>query len=310
MEVLTAPDIKGYVAYKRSGKTLIALYGPVCRPEDAPSLVAAFADHARRLRCRTAYFGADGVMAAILEGQEYDKFRAARDSVIDLKDFTIKGNRMMNVRRGYNHARNVGLQWSEYDPREGRDHDLEGECQRISLEWLKEKGGLEIDFILGRLDWDVPGDRRFFTARSEGRVEGILVYHPAYNLDGWYLDLSRRRTSSPNGTMDFLTVQTIRKFRKEGSRRLYMGMIPDLTFPEGLNGAGPVVKGVVKALSKRAEFFYPVRTETFYKNKYQPTWNDLYLCIRGEMTLGILYDMLKAFQPGGIMGMLGRKMKG
>jgi phosphatidylglycerol lysyltransferase len=215
---------------------------------------------------------------------------------------------MMNVRRGYNHARNVGMSWWEYRPGEERDRELEEECDDISKEWLDAKGGLEIQFILGRADWDNPGERRFFMARSPRGVEGFLIYHPAYNMDGWYLDMSRRRMDSPNGTMDFLLLESLAAFREEGARRLYMGMIPDLTFPDELERSGPIFRKVVKTLAKQAELFYPVRSETFFKQKYNPVWEDLYLCTGEEMSMGLLHDLLKAFRPEGVLGIMGKKI--
>jgi len=310
LEMTQVAGIDGYLAYKRAGKTLFGIYGPVCHPDNAPRLVDEFRRRAKDEGCRSAFFGATGEMAAALEGMGFTKHRAARDSWIDISEFSTRGNRMMNVRRGYNRARNVGLRWSEYTPGEKRKKTVEKECDIISRQWIKEKGGLELQFILGQADWSNPGDRRFFIARSERRIEGFLVYHPVYNEDSWYLDMSRRRTDSPNGTMDFLMVGTLGMFREEGARKLYMGMIPDLTFPDGLEKTNVVTRRVVKALVHRAEFFYPVTSETFFKQKYQPTWEDLYLCIEGKVNLGLLNDLLKAFQPKGVLGILGSKMWG
>ena len=310
LERLTSDGIEGYVAYKRSGKSLIAVFGPVCAAHDVRALVERFREAALSDGCRTTFFGASEDMAAKLRELGYTGYRAARDSRVELEEFSTRGNRMLNVRRGYNHARNVGITWSEYTPGDARDPGLEAACDGISSGWIEDKGGLEIQFILGRADWDDPGERRFFVARSKERVEGFLVYHPVFHERAWYLDMSRRRSDSPNGTMDFLLVESLKLFQEEGAQGAYLGMIPDLSFPEGLNDAGPVLRGVLKALAKRAELFYPVRTETFFKEKYKPVWDDLYFCVEEKISLSQLHDLLKAFQPAGVRGMLGKKLLG
>ena len=110
--------------------------------------------------------------------------------------------------------------------------------------------------------------------------------------------------------MDFLLVETLNLLRSEGAEKVYLGMIPDLDFPKELKDTGPAVRTMVKAFARRAELFYPVRTETFFKKKYQPVWEDLYLCVDRRITMGILHDLLKAFQPAGVRGIVGKKLFG
>ena len=81
------------------------------------------------------------------------------------------------------------------------------------------------------------------------------------------------------------------------------------TFPTELDSSGPVFRKVVAALAGQAELFYPVKSETFFKQKYNPTWEELYFCANEDMSLGLLHDLLKAFQPKGILGMLGRSLR-
>jgi lysylphosphatidylglycerol synthetase-like protein (DUF2156 family) len=310
LDIHTVDGIDGYIAYKRSGKTMVAVCSPVCAPEDHDALVDSFREDGKRRRCRTAFFGATAPLAAPLERLGYRRYRAARDSWVDLEDFTTRGNRMLNVRRGYNHARNIGMTWEEYLPWAGRDKELEGTCDGISREWLEDKGGLELQFILGQADWDVPGERRFFIARTKERVDGFLVYHPVFHEKAWYLDMSRRRNDAPNGAMDFLLVETMKLFRSEGAEKVYMGMIPELDFHRELNGSGPAVRTMVRAFASQSELFYPVKTETFFKKKFQPVWEDLYLCVDRRITMSILHDLLKAFQPAGMRGIIGKKLFG
>lgn len=308
-EVLTLDGVEGYVAHRRSGKTQVGMGGPVCSGKDEKVMIEAFRSMCKENGTRPVFFGSTKSQKRTLSGLGFECIVAARDSRVDLKKFSTRGNRMLNVRRGYNHARNVGLRWEEYRPARKRDAKVERECDAISDEWLEDKGGLELEFIVGRTDWDFAGERRFFIARSDRRVEGFLTYHPVYGRNSWYLDLSRRRMDSPNGTMDYLVVESMRMFKEEGSPFCYLGMIPELNFPRQLETSGPVIKSVIKGLIDQAEFFYPASSERFFKDKYGPVWDDLYLCMDGSLSIGFIHDMIKVFQPAGVRGMMGRKVR-
>ncbi len=302
--------LEGFIGYRRSGKTLLALSDPICAPENVPSLLDGFKTFGQDQRKRTAFFAATNRFAKEFTDAGYEGVRVARDAVVNVERFTIRGNRMENVRRGYNHARNVGMEIFEYRPGEGRDQSVEKSCTSISEEWLKEKRRPELEFILGRLDWHAPGDRRFFIARSKRGVEGFMVFHPV-SSSGWYMDMSRRRVDAPNGTTDFLLVNSLNAFQEEGARRLYMGMVPNTDFPKELGNAGAATKAALRFLAKRFDRFYPVRSEVFFKKKYRPVWEDLFLYTDSKVTFGLMYDVFKIFQPRGFTGLLmsGRRKK-
>ena len=300
LSIYTHEGVEGYVAFKRSGKTLLALGDPVCAEGDVKGLVEGFIAHGSSLGARPVLFAATGRYSQQYKELGLRGLRVARDSVLDVTRFTLKGNRMMNVRRGYNRANNVGLQFMEYKPQEVRDRDLEEQCIEISKHWLKGKGMPELDFILWRLDWDAVGDRRFFVAMTEERVEGFLAFEPVYPRD-WYMDMSRRRDDSPNGTTDFLVVNSIEAFRGEGCERLYLGMVPNLDFTDEVKDSGAFTIWVLGFISRHFDRFYPASSESFFKNKYRPVWEDLYLYLDGPVTLALMRDVFKACQPKGLI---------
>jgi len=304
----TLPDKVGYVAYARTRKTLVALTGPVCADGDVGEFIDGFKALGEDEGLRTAFFGVGEGNAEAYQERGYHRLQVARDSVLDLGSFTTQGNRMENVRRGYNRAKNEGLQAEEYRPLEERDHLLEEECHVISNEWLHSRGTPELEFVIGRLDWDEPGDRRFFVARSERGLEAFLVMHPVYAKQGWYLDMSRRRSSSPNGTIDFLQVNAIETLKNEGARLLYLGMIPHIDAADELKGVGGVQKWALRFIARHFDFFYPASSETFFKDKYRPAWEPLYMYTSAPATFGLFHDIFKLFLPGGTLGILKWKL--
>jgi len=297
--------IEGYVAFKRCRKHLVALAEPICAPEDVSALLKGFKDFGSHEGRVVAFFGATDRHLPAFEAEGYEIYKAAEDSVVILSEFTLQGNKMENVRGGYNRARNAGLEMMEYHPAKCRDEELEAECSMISREWLREKKKPELEFVLGQLDWDVPGDRRFFIAKKNERMEGFLTYHPIYR-SGWYLDLSRRRMEAPNGTMDFLIAESMIKFQEEGENAVYLGLSLYMGFARELENASRLTKLAMRLGTPHFHRLYPVESQRFFKEKYGPRWEELYLCTSDRFTLSLFRDVLDAFQPKGVMRFIRR----
>ncbi len=309
LERFFVPGVEGFIAYKPSGRTLVGLAEPVCAPLDLPVFINAFKEQGAKKGMRVVFFGASGQAISSMRNAGFECTPAGRDSRINIQAFSLAGKRMANVRGGYNRASNGDLRAWEYQPEKGRDKVVQAQCSRISDEWLSSKGGVELEFVIGRLDWERPGDRRFFVASDNGGVQGFLVLHPIPASNGWYMDMSRRGLGSPYGTMDYLLVNAIEALKKEGSMRLYLGMLPNLAFPTKVCNIDPIHRKILLFVSSNFDRFYPYSSEKFFKSKYCPTWEDLYFCSEGRLDAPLARDMFRVFMNTGLLAMLKREFQ-
>lgn len=306
LEHFTPKGLEGYIAFKRGKKNLIALSEPVCPLENIKPLINGFKALGRKEGLGTAFFATAKRHIPSFRRNGYRVCKIAEDSIVNVEKFTLRGNKMQNARRGYNRAKNANLEAMEYSPKEARDMGLEEECQKISREWLRNKKKPELEFVLGRLDWNEPGDRRFFIARSKDRIEGFLTFHPIYGV-GWYMDLSRYRNDAPNGTTDFLICESLMKFKTAGDKAVYLGFSPYLDFVRELKDTRFLTKWIIHISTRHFHHFYPVESQRFFKEKYNPRWDWLYLCSSNRITLSLFRDILIAFQPQGVKGYIRRE---
>ncbi len=302
LERFTMDGVEGYIAYKVSGKTLIAVAQPVCDPKDIYAMVCGFREFGQKQKKRTVFFGTGEAQQEIMRNTGYNSAKAAIDSALGVKNFTTSGNKMENVRRGYKKGVKAGLEFIEHDLT--FNGNVKSECEQIYDKWLTAKDTPAIEFIFGHLDWPHKWGKRCFLARSAERIEGFLVYETVPASGRWYLDLSPSRSDAVQGTMDFLMVESIEQFKKEGVDVIYTGMVPNMGFADEVEDVTLPVKRALDHIVANFDRYYPVSSEKFFKNKYRPLWEPLYFHWQGQIGTTLAVDMYRAFQPGGLKGVL------
>ena len=304
----TRPGADGYIAWGKAGRTAVALTDPITSVEDLEGLTGAFRMDCEARDEHVVFFGATGRFDRELVRLGYHRYILGRDAVLDAAGFSLKGNRMQNIRRGCNHARNVGLEAFELKGGSGADMKAFHEIHDISRKWLRLKRTPEIEHIVWKLDSVPNPDLRYFIARSSDRLEAFVTFNPIYPTGDWYLDLTRRRVDAPNGVLDYLIVESLKVLRAEGMRKLYLGMVPDPKIHRQMYPGQRIMKGMMRLGAQFSDLLYPVKSEHFFKEKYQPRWKENFIFSADRLTAWRLYDILEFVQPEGLAGILRHKV--
>jgi lysylphosphatidylglycerol synthetase-like protein (DUF2156 family) len=183
---------------------------------------------------------------------------------LSLEGFTLGGGARMKLRQKIKRARALGLRARELDGGELR-RQME-ELRRISAAWLREKGGRELDFLVGELQ---PEARRVFVVEAAaGSWLGFITYVPAPG--GWLHDLTRRLPEAPPGAMELCNAAAIERFREEGARRLHFGLTPFVVDEREPPGGSRWLAWMIRALYRWGAAIYPARSQAAYKLKWAP----------------------------------------
>src|SRR5205085_4684466 len=105
-----------------------------------------------------------------------------------------------------------------------QDADQLAQMEQISREWLTGKGGTEMGFSMGR--FDVHGDEEQVYAvavDADNKVYGFVSFVPIYGRKGWGIDLMRRSSRVPSGTMELLIVRSIEYLKDSGAGIVSLG---------------------------------------------------------------------------------------
>ena len=308
LSFFTVKDRKGFIGYREKGGILLVPGEPICAMEDMEIFLDIFMARSRELAKKICFFGCSERAAEEARSVGYSVIKFGQEAVLDIRNFSLKGNRMENVRRGLNHAGNVGVTVNEYPYQRGRVSELERELEEVSRDWLTSKRTPELEFLLGRTEFHRLEGRRIFTAKSRDRIEGFVILNRVPLGEGWYTDILRRRNDAPNGVIEKLIVEIMDVLRPEGARNLFLGMVPFVGIDTDAEENRKLSR-LMDSMKDRMDFLYPIRPEHFFKNKFHPLWRDVYMYVYPNVSIKMIYNIVSAFLPTGVRGIIRHRLK-
>ena len=139
-----------FIAYRTSGRFLVAWSDPVCEAGTEHHLLAAFVEHAADWDREPVLYQISPALLPVAHDLGFVFFKLGEEAVCDLGAFDLKGNKAKTQRHAINAMERAG----------GRFRIVAGDELRallpslaaVSDAWLHAKGATEKGFSLGRFD--------------------------------------------------------------------------------------------------------------------------------------------------------------
>lgn len=279
------------VAWQRRGSTAFAVGGVNAEPEARSGLLLRFGEAlaAGGVRRRLLF----PVRREELEGAREAGFTAVQVGVeawMDLPGLDTRGRAWAHVRQMVNRARRRGVTVDEAAP---ADHA--GELGEIYAAWLAaRRPKWRMKLLVGSPGLDHPFDRRYFVARSGGRIEAFVTVLPGREGQ-WGLDVMCRRPDAIPGTMESLVLAVARALQAEGADALSLGPCPMAGVPTRgvgeLEGPAPLLRSVFTMLfaTKLGNRVFAFQNLYRFKNKFNPRWDPVYFAAQPRLGMVELY---------------------
>lgn len=282
-------DHEGFVMYRRSGRTWVAMAGPIGPRANCAELAWKYRELVSRNGGRPAFYeiGADDLPLVLELG--LTPYKLGEQAYVPLEDFSLEGSARKDLRYSHRRAQRDGCTF-EIIPRETVPEIMDT-LSRVSEEWLEEKGAREIGFSLGYFD---PTYLAHFPVAVVQVDDEIVAF--ANVLDGGdevlSVDLMRYSSDAPSRTMDYLFIELMLYGATEGYERFDIGMAP----LSGLDNRplSPLWNRVGTEIYQHGNHFYNYQGLRTYKEKFDPVWEPRYLACSGSTTLPfVLLDIVR-----------------
>ncbi|VAX25974.1 hypothetical protein MNBD_IGNAVI01-1604 [hydrothermal vent metagenome] len=204
-----------------------------------------------------------------LANHGFSSILTGKEATIDLdKDPFKKGSLRELVRRGLKKGRIEEMEFSE-----GSVKKLE----ELRLHWAhSNEPQLKYLFV----DKFIPGTRLFAFIDKAGIWQGAILTSPN-SPTKIQTELLLRRKSASIGTMEALVNFIFQKFREEGFLEWSLGEVP---FVVEMNNFPFLSKGyLLNKTGRMLKYAYNYEGLYFFKNKFAPRWNDIYLCAKPKV---------------------------
>ena len=150
------------------------------------------------------------------------------------------------------------------------------QLRHVSDEWLHKKTvkDHELAFVVRPAVFEDEPDVRKFIAQKDGEVIGFVFFDPMYR-DGkvysYLANILRSMSDASYSVTDFIILEAIEQFRKEGREQLSLGWSPFLNVEDTDEFHHSKRLGdLFRYTYEHANYLYSFKSLSFHKQRYRP----------------------------------------
>jgi phosphatidylglycerol lysyltransferase len=271
---------RGLVAYAVRGGVALAAGDPLCADGDSEAAASDWLAHCRRNGWTPCVYEAAEERRELYRHLGLRSLKMAEEAIVELPSFSLAGGARATLRSMVHKATRLGLRVRRYDRARGAEAALDAQLEEISREWLAERRLGEMGFSLGRFSLASLDESFVFLALDGERVVAFTTWRGYRGGRAALLDLMRRRSAAPSGTMDLLVSRSLEELRAQGLEEASLANAPlaNVAVPQG-----GLEKGVT-LLFERLNGVYGYKNLFQFKKKFAPRWEGRYLVYpRGKL---------------------------
>ena len=198
------------------------------------------------------------------------------EAIIDVKDFTLEGRPMANVRQMVNRIKRKGYsctthKWSELD------NDTRSQLRKLAHEWRYGVAERGFSMSMDRFGEDFDPDTYITIAWLNNEIKGLLYYVP-WTTNGLSLDRMQRERGTDPGVNELMIVETVEYARANNLAHVSLNFAAFRSLFERADkiSAGPITRGMRNLIRFTSNFF---QVESLYRfnAKFQPGWETRYV---------------------------------
>jgi lysyl-tRNA synthetase, class II len=275
--VIWAPNRKAGIAYRVQGGVMLASGDPFGEYSLWPDAIDAFIAMAEEHAWTPAVMGCSDHGGEVwVEHAGMTAIDIGDEAIIRVKDFTLEGRPMANVRQMVNRIRRKGYscktyKWSDLD------EETKAELRKLAHEWRYGVAERGFSMSMDRFGEDADPDTYITIARREGEIKGLLYYVP-WTTDGLSLDRMQRERGTDPGVNELMIVETVEWAREHGFTRVSLNFAAFRSLFDRADkiSAGPITRGTRNLIRFFSNFF---QVESLYRfnAKFQPDWETRYV---------------------------------
>ena len=217
-------DERGFLAYKKVGRTALVVCDPIAPAENIPDLISRFLQE----HPDACFWWLSHPVAKVFAARRFTVNAMGPDTWIDLTAYTFNGPKKKALREAVSRMVRRGFVTRECSLAEvGIDN-----VKAVSEGWRQTRTirNEEVAFLNRPLVLaEEPDVRRFFTFNSQGKLVGFAFFDPVYEggkLIGYTSQHNRHLPEADNMVHFALKRVAIETFQEEGLKVLHLGLAP------------------------------------------------------------------------------------
>lgn len=275
--VIWAPNRKAGIAYRVQGGVMLASGDPFGEYSLWPAAISEFLREAEEHAWTPAVMGCSERGGEVwVEHAGMIAIDIGDEAIISVKDFTLEGRPMANVRQMVNRIKRKGYsctthKWSDVEAA------TRVELRKLAHEWRYGVAERGFSMSMDRFGEDHDPDTYIAIAWLEGEIKGLLYYVP-WTTNGLSLDRMQRERGTDPGVNELMIVETVEWARSNNLDYVSLNFAAFRSLFERADkiSAGPITRGTRNLIRFSSNFF---QVESLYRfnAKFQPGWETRYV---------------------------------
>ena len=298
-----SPDGKVAIAYRVINGIALTVSDPIGPAGNDLQRIHEFSSFCDRRHWRPVFYSVHEHLLPAFASLGWQSVAVGEETLIDLEPLDIASKAWQKVRHALNRAARENVttlwtSWPELTP------DQVSQILKISEGWVSARDIPEMGFTLGTAaELEDPDVRLMLAIGGDGRIHGITSWLPNYRdgvIIGWTLDFMRRGQNSVNGVMEFLIGSAALHMKEAGNELMSLSGVPLARKPK-TTSAAPAPTALTRLLdflAKRLEPAYGFSSLMFFKAKFNPRYETLYMAYPDPLALpAIAVAVSRAYLP-------------
>lgn len=288
----------GYCAYvplTDSEDSVCVLADPICSKENLRAFLDAFLLDKKD----PIFLHASRETAEILNERGFSVNELGVETVIEIQNFTLTGNKKQGLRQARNNAKKDNLVCKEVL---SSDPDMRKAFRKISEDWMKQKvmSDSEMQFIVRPIVYVDEIDVRKFVALKDDAVVGFIIFDPMYEegkVKGYIANHLRSNLDRSYSVVDFILLEAMEIFKAEGKQEISLGLSPLAKVDDSEEFRhSKLLSAHFKYSFEKANYLYNFKNLYRHKSKYRPELpgaheEKVYCCMKTRFLLVRIYDV-------------------
>jgi phosphatidylglycerol lysyltransferase len=276
------------ISFQQYADKLVILGDPIGEKSELSNAIEEFQDIADLHGFTPVFYQVSDEMLPYLHGHGFAFFKLGEEAFVDLKNFSLSGNKMKGLRALRNKFVRADYSFEVITP--PYSQELYEELREISSEWLQ--GRAEKGFSLGFFSEDYLNKAPIAIVKDEnnqilGFMSIMYVYDDYQTIS---VDLMRFKQDVQAGAGDFLFLCLIDWAKEQGYARFNMGMAPLANV--GLSRFSFLSEKVAAQIFLHGHFIYHFQGLRKFKEKYTNIWEPKYLAYRRKSSLPFIMTQI------------------
>ena len=275
------------VAHAVRGGVCLVSPDAIGPPGEQADAWAEFLDYAVDCGWSVAVLGASADWLPIYEASGLRAVYLGDEAIVDCPGFSLDGHARKSLRQAVNRVAKAGYT-TTFVESTAVDPALRAQIEEVADQSRRGEAERGFSMTLSRLfDPHDAGLMLSVTTSAEGRVDAFCQWAPAPGIDGWSLDVMRRRLDVPdlpNGLIDFTVVRTIEEVAARGQRAvgLNFAVMRDVLGGRSDSRWEDLVRPMLQRLSQQTQ----MSSLASFNEKFGPSWQPRYVVLDAAEFVG------------------------